>query len=500
MTIEITGKDLTVEAVVRLARGGEKAVLSADSRRAVESCHAFLRDLMAKGHPIYGVTTGFGALSATGVSAADNVAAQENILRSHASGVGAPMPAEAVRAMMALRANVLATGMVGVRPVTLDALISMLNDGVVPYVPERGSVGACGDLAPLSHMALPLLPDGRAWYEDELLPGAVAMRRAGIEPPGVEDRDGLALNNGTEQTTAIAALAVADAERVLAAAEAAAASALEALGAVSDFFDQRVALAKPHPGQMETSRRLEELTAGSELVLPPGPGHLRDALSLRCIPQVIGAARDTCTTTRRTLEVEINAANDNPIFDVSGGWVTSNSGNFHGQRVGEVCDFLAMSLTSVAVISERRTAKLLDDHHNNGLPRFLVHPQAKAGVNNGFMIPQYTAASLVAELRKNAAPASIQSVPVGLDTEDHVPMAPIAARHLAWVVDTVETIVAIELLLACQALDLRDRRPGPRVRALHEAVRSRVPVMVDDRIIAGDIALVKDLVHRGRIA
>ena len=499
MSIEITGKDLTVQAVVSIARAGENVVLSTEARRAVESCHEFLRALMDSGHPIYGVTTGFGALSTTGVNARDNVAAQENILRSHSSGVGEPMSAEAVRAMMALRANVLATGMVGVRPATLDALIAMLNAGVVPYVPERGSVGACGDLAPLSHMALPLIPDGRAWYEDELLPGAVALRRAGIEPPGVADRDGLALNNGTEQTTAVAALAVADAARTLAAAEATAAMTLEALGAVSDSFDERVALAKPHPGQMETSRRLGELTHGSELVLPPGPGHLRDALSLRCIPQVIGAARDTLEMATRTLEVEINAANDNPIFDVSGGWVTSNSGNFHGQRVGEICDFLAISLTSVAVISERRSAKLLDDHHNNGLPKFLVHPRAKAGVNNGFMIPQYTAASLIAELRKNAAPASIQSVPVGLDTEDHVPMAPVAARHLAWAVDTVETIVAIELLLACQGLDLRERKPGPRVHALHEAVRNRVPVMIDDRVIAGDIAAVKQLVHRGEI-
>jgi len=349
-------------------------------------------------------------------------------------------------------------------------------------------------------MALPLIPDGRAWYMGELLPGAEAMRRAGLEPPGVADRDGLALNNGTEQTTAVAALAIADAERVLAAAEAAAAIALEALGAVSDSFDRRVALAKPHPGQMETSRRLAELTADSELVLPPGPGHLRDALSLRCVPQVIGAARDTWTMAKQTLEIEINAANDNPIFDVSGGWVTSNSGNFHGQRVGEVCDFLAASLTSVAVISERHSAKLLDDHHSNGLPKFLVHPQAKAGVNNGFMIPQYTAASLIAELRKRAVPASIQSIPVGLDTEDHVPMAPIAARHLAWVVDTVETVIAIELLLACQGLDLRDGRPGPRVHALHEAVRDRVPAMVEDRVLADDIAALKELVRRGDIA
>jgi histidine ammonia-lyase len=261
-----------------------------------------------------------------------------------------------------------------------------------------------------------------------------------------------------------------------------------------------VALAKPHPGQVETSRRLRDLTRDSELVLPPGPGHLRDALSLRCIPQVIGAARDTWTTAKHTLEVEINAANDNPIFDVSGGWVTSNSGNFHGQRVGEVCDFLAISLTSVAVISERRSAKLLDDHHNNGLPKFLVHPKAKPGVNNGFMIPQYTAASLIAELRKNAAPATVQSVPVGLDTEDHVPMAPIAARHLAWAVDTVETVVAIELLLACQGLDLRERKPGPRVRTLRDIIRDRVPVMIEDRIIAGDIAAVKELVRRGDIA
>jgi histidine ammonia-lyase len=505
MTVTLTGKTLTIDDLLRIARGGEAVALSDDARERVRAGERLLKAMIADGTPIYGITTGFGALDGAKVSAADNRALQRNLLKSHAASVGAPMARDTVRAMMAVRANVLASGATGVQEATLDALIAMLARDVVPLVPEQGSVGACGDLAPLAHMALPLIGLGRAWHassrqEGALLPGAEAMARAAIALPDIAARDGIALINGTEQTTGIGALALADARVLVAAGEVAAALTLEALGGLNDAFDERVAQWKPHPGQIATSENLRRLTAGSASVAAPRPSRLRDALSLRCIPQVHGATRDAVAHAIAALEIEINAVNDNPLFGLSDGWVTSNSGNFHGQRAGEVLDFAAMSLTSLAVMSERRSARLVDRNHNGGLPAFLIHPQAPQGVNSGFMIAQYTAASLVAELRTRAVPASIQSVPTCANTEDHVPMAPIAARRAAFACAAAADVVAIELLLACQALDLRKIAPAPALAPAYRAIRAHVPVMVEDRVLADDIAAVRALVDAGAIA
>jgi len=487
--IALTGRDLTPAQVAAVARGSAPVALNDAARERVAEGHALLARMIADGTPIYGVTTGFGALDGSRVPAEKNRALQHNLLRSHAAGVGAAMADDAVRAMMAVRANVLASGVTGVSPAALDALLALLGAGVVPYVPERGSVGACGDLAPLAHMALPLIGEGRARRDGgPWRPGGEVLAEAGIAAPAIDGRDGIALINGTEQTTGIGCLAAVDARRLIALAEAAAALTMEALGALDDSFDRRTALAKPHRGQMETSAALAHWTAGSASVGPPRPDRLRDALSLRCVPQVLGAARDVLDTTIAGLTVEINAVNDNPIFGLSDGWVTSNSGNFHGQRAGELLDALATSLISVAVMSERRAARLVDPNHNAGLPAFLIHPQAAPGENSGFMIAQYTAAALVAELRMRAVPASIQSVPTCANTEDHVPMAPLAARRAAFAVETAAEVVAIEALLACQALDIRGLTPAPALRSVYEAVRARVPTMVADRVMADDIA------------
>jgi histidine ammonia-lyase len=497
--MELSGRSLTIKQVAAVARDGVQVGLSATARKAVTECEAALGRMMADGIPIYGVTTGFGALDGRPVAALDNATQQRNLLRSHAAGVGPTMAAEAVRAMMLVRANVLATGLTGVKLSTLEALIAMLNAGLIPKVPCGGSVGACGDLAPLAHMVLPLIGQGQAALEPggEWLPGKVAMERAGIPLVDVGGRDGIALINGTEQTTGIGCLAVADAERLVAAAEFAAAQTMEALGGLTDSFDERVALAKPHPGQIATSERLRTLTEGSVAALAPRPGRLRDALSLRCIPQVLGATRDAVRHCTESLSIEINAANDNPLFGVADGWVTSNSGNFHGQRAGETLDYMANALTSLAVISERRSARLVDVNHNNGLPAFLIHPDAPQGVNSGFMIAQYSSASLIAEMRMRAVPASIQSIPTCANTEDHVPMSPLAARRATFVVETATTVVAIELLLAAQAIDLRGIEPSPALRAGHRAIRSRVPVMIEDRILSDDIEAVRSLVVNG---
>ncbi|MDE2251299.1 MAG: histidine ammonia-lyase [Gammaproteobacteria bacterium] len=500
MPVEISGETLTIEQVQAVAQRGAVASLAAAARQRVEQSAATLERMIAGGTPIYGVTTGFGALDGRKVAGVDNAQQQRSLLRSHAAGVGPPMSLAATRAMMLIRANVLACGMMGVQPGTLDALLAMLNRQVTPRVPEQGSVGACGDLAPLAHMALPLIGEGQARLgaSDTWLPGQEAMAQAGIPLVELRGRDGIALINGTEQTTGIGVLALAAARTLVNAAECAAALSMEALGSLTDSFDERVALAKPHPGQIESSRRLRELATGSAAVLAPRPGRLRDALSLRCVPQVLGAARDALAHCERTLCIEINAANDNPLFGLADGWVTSNSGNFHGQQAGEVLDYLATSMSSVAVMSERRSARLVDPATNGGLPAFLIHPDAPQGVNSGFMIAQYTAASLVAELRMHSVPASIQSIPTCANTEDHVPMAPLAARRAAFAVRTAMQVVAIELLLAAQALDIRRLEPSPALRAAYAAVRARVPVMINDRVVGEDIAAVAALLDAGR--
>ncbi|MBB3066139.1 HAL/PAL/TAL family ammonia-lyase [Limibacillus halophilus] len=499
--IVLDGEHLTIGDVVAIARKGDQLALAASAAEKVRAGADYLTDLVAQGHPIYGLTTGFGALDGFAVGPDKVRNLQHNLLRSHAAGVGRPMEPEAVRAMMAIRVNVLGTGLTGISPETLDALIAMVNAGIVPLVPERGSVGACGDLAPLAHMALPLIGEGRARLGSGDFEAAKGvMARAGIPLPTVAGRDGIALINGTEQTTGIGCLAAYDAGRLIQVAEAVAALSLEALGAVADSFDERVALAKPHPGQIATSSRLRALTDGSKAVLPPRPERMRDALSLRCIPQVLGATRDALAHCWRTLEIEINAANDNPLFGVADGFVTSNSGNFHGQAAAEVLDYLANAVTSAAAISERRAARLVDPHHNGGLPAFLIHPDSAPGENSGFMIAQYTAASLIAEMRMRAVPAAIQTIPTCANTEDHVPMAPLAARRVAFVVSTAFDVVAIEALLAAQACDIRGLKPAPLLQPLYQAVRDVVPTMLRDRLMAEDITAVRKALRDSGVA
>ncbi len=490
--ITLDGRSLDIAHLVAVARGGAAVALDPAARARVAACSELLDSTIADGTPIYGITTGFGALDGRAVASCDRDRLQLNLIRSHAAGVGEPMAADEVRAMLTIRANCLAGGQTGVRPATLDALLGLLNAGVIPRVPRRGSVGACGDLAPLAHTALVLVGEGRAQLGDgPWLSGAQALAEAGLTPIRLSGRDGIALINGTEQTTAIGCLAVHDARRLVRLAEAVAAMTLEVLGAVEDSFDARVAAAKPHPGQIATSDALRYWCTGSRAVAAPRPGRLRDALSLRCIPQVAGAARDAIEHAAQVLAREINATNDNPIFDVEGGFVTSNSGNFHGQAVAQVLDGLADAVTSLAVIAERRTARLVDEKLSNGLPPFLVHPQATPGLNSGLMIAQYTAAALVAELRSRAVPAAIQSIPTCANTEDHVPMAPLAAERARFAVATTRTVVAIEALAAAQAYAIRGLEPAPALRPILTAIRARVPPMIEDRELAADIEAVE---------
>lgn len=490
--IVLDGRSLSIPEVAAIARAGARVTLAPEAEAKVAACSDFLDRLIADGTPVYGITTGFGALDGREVRREESDRLQLNLLRSHAAGIGEPMAEDEVRAMMAIRANCLAGGQTGVRLATLRALLALLNAGVIPRVPRRGSVGACGDLAPLAHMALVLVGEGRARLADgPWLPGGEVLARAGLSPIRLTGRDGIALINGTEQTTAIGCLAVHDARRLVRLAEAVAAMSLEVLGAVEDAFDERVARAKPHPGQIATARALRRYCAGSRAVTAPRPGRLRDALSLRCIPQVLGTVRDAVERAATVLELEINATNDNPIFDEAGGFVTSNSGNFHGQAAAEALDGLADALVSSAVISERRVARMLDEKLSFGLPPFLVHPAAAPGLNSGLMLAQYTAAALVAELRMRSVPASIQSIPTCANSEDHVPMAPLVAERARFAVATARSVVAIEALAAAQAYAIRGLEPAPALRPLLAAIRARVPPMVEDREVGADIEAVE---------
>lgn len=501
-TIQLDGHSLTVEGIVRVARHGAPVKLTVEARAAIRRGTELLESLIAEGRPVYGVTTGFGALDTREVSPALRRALQRNLILSHACAVGAPMPADAVRGMMVIRANCLAQGLTGVRPHTVEALLAMLNGGIVPVVPEKGSVCACGDLAPLAHMVLPLIGMGEADVSGRRLPGAEALAAIGLAPITLDGRDGLALINGTEQASSLLALAVWDAVHVLHAAEIAAAMTHEALGGVRDAFDARVHAAKPFATQAAVARHLRALLEGSQRAIPEArPGRLRDALSLRCTPQVLGAAGEAVQFATRLVEVEVNAANDNPLLFPDDGTSISNSGNFHGQYVGMAADLLGMAVLSAGVISERRTARLVDEKLNAGLPAFLIQPDhAQEGVHSGFMIAQYTAASLVAEGRTLTVPASVQSVPTCANSEDHVSMASIAARKARHLVEDVRYIVAIELLCAAQALDLRGMAGlGRGTAAAHAAIRAHVPYVKADTALNPHIERIAGMIREGSL-
>ena len=442
--------------------------------------HEQLHRLVAAGTPIYGVTTGVGALDRDRSAQVSEHDRQVALLRSHAAGVGPAMSDEAVRAMMVARANTLARGMSGVSPGALGALLALVARGVTPLVPELGSVGA-SDLAPLAHMALVLIGEGRARLDGDELPAAEALARAKLDPVRLAGRDGLALINGLAQSTALAALAAVDAAPLIETAEAAAAMSLCALGAPREFLDPRLCEAKRHGGQEASARAMRDLLGGS--IARGSAGSLRAPLSTRYAPQVTGAARSALAFATTSIEAELDAVADNPLL-FADGTLSSNSGTTGGQELAQALDLLAISITSVAVASERRTAALLD---GSALPLALRHPRARAGVDSGLLIAQYTAAALVAELRARGGAASLHSIPT-CPGEDHVSMSALAARQAGFAVDRARTVVAIEVLCACQAVDLAGVELAPPLAALHARVRERVPVLVEDRILGDDIA------------
>ena len=467
------------------------------ARQRMAASRAVVDDLDRRDRVVYGVTTGFGALADRAIGREHRSTLQAAVVRSHAAGMGPPLDAEVVRGMLLLRARTLCAGYSGVRPALVEAMVALLNAGVVPHVPELGSLGASGDLAPLAHAALCLLGEG--WVVGPggaAEPAAPALAAAGLEAVTVEPKEGLALINGTDAMAATLAMAVADVEALLVAADCACAMSVEALLATESAYDEEVVALRPAPGQQASAANLRLLLSGSPLVASHRASHhaVQDAYSLRCAPQVHGAARDLCAVARTTVERELAAVVDNPLVLVDRGEVVS-SGNFHGQGLAYAADMLASLCADLAAISERRVDRLLDPARSRGLPAFL---SADPGVNSGLMIAQYTAAGCVTALRAAAAPIATQSVPVSAGQEDHVSMGWTAALRTRRCVDDLRRVLAVETVAAAQALELRrPQRPGPGTAALLASLRRRVPRLEADRPLAGDLAAAEGWLAEG---
>jgi histidine ammonia-lyase len=499
--VEIDGESLSLEDVERVALDPSTRVgIPATAIERIRRSRAVVEAAVESGRVVYGVTTGFGRLSDIAVPHDQLERLQLNLIRSHACGVGAPLPREEVRAITLLRANVLARGFSGVRPEVVRLLVELLDRGVHPVIPEQGSVGASGDLAPLSHLALVLVGEGEAEVGGEVLPGGEALRRVGLEPLVLRAKEGLALNNGTQVMTGIGTLALLAAERLVEAAEVAGAMSLEGLRGTPDAFHPALQRARPHPGQAASAERLRALLAGSEIRESHrhDDPRVQDAYALRCMPQVHGAARNAFGYIRSVLETEANSATDNPLIfpDEEGGLVVSG-GNFHGQPVAQVLDLLAIALTDLASMSERRTERLVNPDLSD-LPAFLTRDP---GVNSGMMLAQITAAALVSESKVLCHPASVDSIPTGASKEDHVSMGTSAARKARQVLRNSEAVVGIELMCAAQALEfLRPLRPGVGVDRAYRLVRERIAPLEEDRVLAPDIAVATELVRSGALA
>jgi histidine ammonia-lyase len=499
-TIIINGESLTIEEVVAVARFNNPVQLDEKAKENVLNCRKWVEEAIKGNMVVYGVTTGVGSLARRAIPPERNVEFSKNLIRSHSVGVGNPLPEEIVRAAMLIRANTLAKGYSGVRVEVVETLIEMLNRGVHPIVPEKGSVGASGDLAPLSHMALVLMGEGEAFYQGERMSGEEAMRKAGLEPISLEAKEGLALNNGATFTAAIASLLISDAENLVKNAEIALAMSLEALCGIKDAFNEKIHRARRHDGQQRVAKNVLNLIEGSQLV-DSKPGKVQDAYSLRCAPQVIGAARDALAFIRMVVENEINAATDNPLIflDLERENKAISGGNFHGEPLAFAMDLLGIVVAEIGNIAERRIFRLLDRNLNEDLPEMLVE---STGLNSGLMLLQYTAAALVSDNKTLAHPDSVDSIPTCANQEDHVSMSLNAARHAREILWNVERIIAIEMFCAAQALDFREKKgrmPGKGTKAAYLKIREKVSPVKEDRIMHKDIEEIVALIHKGEI-
>lgn len=495
-TIFITGQTLTLDELAAVCRDGAKVQLSPQARQQILESRQVVDLLVDEAATVYGITTGFGKFSDVTITQDECKQLQRNLIVTHAVGAGEPFPRDVARGIMLLRVNNLAKGFSGTRLSLVETLVEMLNRGVTPVIPQKGSLGASGDLAPLSHMVLPMLGLGQAEYQGQVLPGGEAMARAGIPTVELVAKEGLALINGTQAMTAVGALAVYDALSLLKAADIAAALSFEANRGVEDALDPRVHAVRPHPGQMATAGTLRRLLMDSGNVTCQGEIRVQDGYSLRCVPQVHGASRDAIGYVVDKVNIEMNAVTDNPIIfketmeGISGG-------NFHGQPMALAFDFLGIALSELANISERRLERLVNPNLG-GFPAFLVK---NGGLNSGFMIVQYSAAALVSENKVLAHPASVDSIPSSAGQEDHVSMGTIAARKAAEILTNVRRVLAMEMMCACQAVDLMGgaEKLGRGTKPAYQAIRQVCPMLEEDRPLYEDINRCEALLTGGQL-
>ena len=479
----ITGQDLTIDQIAAVCRNHAFVELSEESRKKILESRKVVDELVAEKKTVYGITTGFGKFSDVVISQDECTKLQRNLIITHAVGGGDPFPIDVAKGIMLLRVNNLSKGFSGIRLETVQTMIDMLNKDVTPFIPEKGSLGASGDLAPLSHMVLVMIGMGKAYYQGELIDGGEAMKRAGITPIVLGAKEGLALNNGTQAMTSVGALALYDAIKLAKIADITDALCFEAQNGVTDALQPRVHEIRPHHGQGITAKNLLRLLDGSKNTTRQGEIRVQDAYSLRCTPQIHGASKDAINYVKEHVDIEINSVTDNPLIfkeDRAG----ISGGNFHGQPMALPFDFLKIAEAELANVSERRIERLVNPAYS-GLPAFLTN---HGGVNSGFMIVQYSAAAMVSENKVLAHPASVDSIPSSAGQEDHVSMGTIAARQAAEIGRNVRRVLAMELMVACQGIDMRGNKGlGKGTQAAYDLVRKCVPTLDEDRPLYEDI-------------
>jgi histidine ammonia-lyase len=497
-SIKITGRDVTIEQVWEVAYTPTVRVeLAADAREKMSASRAYIEGKMHGGAPIYGVNTGFGAFSSVRISDDEIDQLQRNLIRSHSVGIGAPFTLEETRAIMFLRANCLANGLSGIRPLVVDKILEFLNAGVIPVIPQQGSVGASGDLAPLSHLALAIIGEGQAWKDGEAVDVATVLKEKKITALDLKAKEGLSMINGCQVMTAVGLLNAYEARRLIWMVDVAGAMTLEAMQGSRSAFDPLIAAARPHYGEAQTARNLMRILGDTSPIAESHKdcGRVQDAYSLRCMPAVHGAAKSALNRAIETLEIEANSATDNPLVFCDDGKILS-CGNFHGEPVAFVLDFSAIAISAMASMSECRIEKLINPAMS-GLPAFLA---PHGGLNSGHMIVQVAAASLVSENKILSHPASVDSIPTSADKEDHVSMGTIASRKFGSIVRNAENIVAMEFLSATQALDLlKPLEPSGAVKAVLDLIRKRVPFAEHDRVFSIDVEEIKKLIRSDAI-
>ena len=507
MTIFIDGQSLTIEQVVEVAKGEAgtpKVEIKADAQKQIQNAADAVQTLLKRGEVAYGITTGFGAFKDKVIPLEDVKKLQKNIVMSHAVGTGDLYDIPTTRAIMLIRANTLARGHSGIRLSTLQLLLDMLNAGVHPAIPEKGSLGASGDLAPLAHMALVMIGMGEAEFNGQMMRGADALNSAGLQAVDLEAKEGLALTNGTSVMCALGTLLVHKAERLSRVANIAGALSLEALNGTPLAFDARIHNLRPFPRQIQTAENMRNLLKGSDFTRDYDPANVQDAYTLRCIPQVHGASLDSIAYTRWVMEIELNSVTDNPLIFIEDEKITVLSGgNFHGEPLAIAMDYLAIGLAELGNISERRIMRLTDDCSNaHVLPAFLTR---EGGLNSGFMITQYTTAALATENKVLAHPSSVDSIPTSANVEDHVSMGLTAALNLRQIAENVTHILATELMAGAQGIDFRKQVIGQNARLgegtapIYARIREEVPFIERDTVLYGYISAVKKLINSGAL-